>query len=92
MKQVHLYISGFVQGVGYREFIKREARKIGLKGWVRNLSDRRVEVLAQGDEASLKKLIEISKKGPFLSEVKNVSIEQTEISEKFDTFDRLPTI
>lgn len=91
MKQVHIYISGFVQGVGYREFVKKEARKLKLSGWVRNLADRRVEVIAQGDEETIKKLIEICKKGPFLSEVKNVSIEWEEVGEKFENFDRSPT-
>lgn len=86
MKQVHLLISGFVQGVGYREFVKRQARKLGLIGWVRNLSDNRVEVVAQGQEDSLKKLIKICEKGPFLSEVKNISIEWQEAKEIFSDF------
>ena len=91
MKQVHLYISGFVQGVGFREFVKREARKLGLVGWVRNLADRRVETVACGDEATIKKFIEIASKGPFLSEIKGVSIEWEEPTETFAGFDRRPT-
>jgi acylphosphatase len=91
MQQVHLLISGFVQGVGYREFVKRESRKIGLVGWVRNLSDRRVEIVAQGTESQLKDLIKRCEKGSFLSEVKNMSIEWQEQIEKFSEFKRLPT-
>jgi len=91
MHQVHLFISGFVQGVGYREFVKNGAAKVGIVGWVRNLEDRRVEVLAQGEEATLKKFIEVCKKGPFLSDVKNISIEWEKEEEKFDNFERLPT-
>ena len=91
MKQVHLLISGFVQGVGYREFVRNEAQKLGLAGWVRNLSDNRVEVAAQGSEEILKKFIKICEKGPFLSDVKNVAIEWQEPSEVFSEFKRLST-
>jgi len=92
MKQVHLYISGFVQGVGFREYVKKEARKLRLKGWVRNLFDRRVETVAQGDELTLKKFIDICSKGPFLSEIKSVSVEWEKLSEEFKEFDRKPTV
>ncbi|HVZ66802.1 MAG TPA: acylphosphatase [Patescibacteria group bacterium] len=91
MRQVHLFISGFVQGVGYRAFVKHVARKIGVTGWTRNLSDRRVEVVAQGQEDKLKELIEACKKGSLLSDVKNISINWEDIEEKFQTFERLPT-
>jgi len=91
VKQVYLLISGFVQGVGYREFVKRQARKLGLTGWVRNLSDNRVEVLAQGQENSLKKLISICEKGPFFSDVKNIAIEWQEPQEQFESFEKRPT-
>ena len=91
MKQVHLLISGFVQGVGYREFVKSEAKKLGITGWTRNLSDQRVEVIAQGIDADLKKIIELCEKGPFLSEVKNVSVEWQEVSELFSNFEKRPT-
>lgn len=91
MKQVHLFISGFVQGVGYREFVRSEAKKLGISGWTRNLSDQRVEVVAQGIDADLKKLIELCEKGPFLSEVKNVSVEWEELVEIFNSFEKRPT-
>ncbi len=91
MKQVHLLISGFVQGVGFREFVRRQAKKVGVVGWVRNLSDNRVEVVAQGSEENLNKLIKICSKGHFFSEVKNVSIESQDVSEEFESFDKKPT-
>lgn len=75
MVQAHIFVSGFVQGVGYRWFVKSNARKIGIKGWVRNLPDRRVEALLQGGEEDLKKLIHRCNKGPFLSEVKDLVVE-----------------
>ncbi len=92
MKQVHLYISGFVQGVGYREHTKRESKKLGLTGWVRNLSDGRVEVLAQGTEEKLKELIKKCERGSYLSEVKDISIEWNDSNELFPDFSRKPTL
>lgn len=91
MKQIHLYISGFVQGVGFRNFIQHKAKKMGVFGWTRNLEDRRVEVIAQGDPEKLKKFIKICERGPILSEVKSISVEWQEIGEKFTDFKRLPT-
>ena len=91
MKQVHLLISGFVQGVGYRAFVHNNAKKLGLAGWVRNLSDNRVEVVAQGEEGKIKELVQTCEKGPFLSEVKSISIEWQETREKFESFDKKPT-
>lgn len=69
---VHLTISGFVQGVGFRYFVKGKANELGLAGWVKNTSDGKVEVLAQGDEGKVKKLVEECRKGPFLAKVSNV--------------------
>lgn len=90
MKQIHLFISGFVQGVGYREFVKREAEKLGIVGWVRNLLDSRVEVVAQGPEGILKKFVNICEKGPFLADVQNVAIEWQESKQAFDSFEKNP--
>lgn len=91
MKQIYLLISGFVQGVGYRSFVRGQAQKLGMVGWVRNLPDNRVEVLAQSDNKILKDFIKICEKGPFLSEVKNVAIEWQEPTEIFTEFEQKPT-
>ena len=57
MVQAHIFFSGTVQGVGFRFAVQRYARDLGLTGWVRNLSDGRVEVLAQGEKKKLERLI-----------------------------------
>ncbi|OGH24506.1 MAG: hypothetical protein A3B47_01465 [Candidatus Levybacteria bacterium RIFCSPLOWO2_01_FULL_39_24] len=73
-----VFISGFVQGVGFRQFIKRSAVNIGLTGWVRNLPDNRVEAVFAGSKEQIEKILSICEKGPFLSEVKNVVREWKE--------------
>ena len=69
-----VFISGFVQGVGFRQFILRQAQHLRLTGWVRNLADNRVESVFQGSKEQIEKMISICKKGPFLSEVKDVNV------------------
>lgn len=86
MKQVHILVTGFVQGVGFRQMVKHEARKRGITGWVRNLSDGSVEALAVGPEEKLQELIESCKKGPFLSQVDNMHVEWEETGESFEEF------
>jgi len=67
-----LLVTGRVQRVGYRDWTVRNARELGLTGWVRNLSDGRVEVLADGDEDSLHRLLEALRTGPRLATVEHV--------------------
>lgn len=73
--QAHVFVSGFVQGVGFRQFVKKTAIRLNLKGWVKNLPDGRVEAIFQGDKNSIEKMIEECDKGPFLAEVKNIVVE-----------------
>lgn len=78
MKGALITITGFVQGVGYRQFVKQQARKLGLTGWVQNMPDGRVEAKAFGPLDTIQQLIALCKKGPFLSEVKDVAVEWIE--------------
>ncbi|MHA1941916.1 MAG: acylphosphatase [Candidatus Hodarchaeales archaeon] len=64
MKTVKILVSGRVQGVFFRVYTQKYARElIGVSGIVRNLRDGRVEIIAEGDESELQKLVEWSKKG-----------------------------
>ena len=86
----HVFISGFVQGVGFRQFTKRSAGKIGLTGWAKNLSDNRVEAVFQGSKEQIEKIIALCKKGPFLAEVRDVMVEwEDRLGETFKTFEVL---
>lgn len=84
--QARIYVLGFVQGVGFRRFVKKNARNIGLKGYVTNLSDGRVEVVAQGAKEDLEKLIKICEKGNFFSDVKSVGVEWEKEERDFNDF------
>lgn len=75
-------ISGVVQGVGFRNFVERRARELGLRGWVRNLSDGRVEVVASGTEGQLVTLEQYLHSGPRHSHVQTV--ENVETSDEVD--------
>ena len=86
MKQCRILIFGFVQGVGFRHFIRSKAGKLGLTGWVKNLPDGTVEAVIQGDKNSIENLIDLCKKGPFLSEVEEVEVRWDKTIDKFKEF------
>ncbi|MBN2972087.1 acylphosphatase [Roseomonas aeriglobus] len=66
-------VSGRVQQVGYRDYVVRQAQKLGVKGWVRNLSDGRVELLADADAAVLDEFLAKCREGPQLARVDDIS-------------------
>lgn len=73
-RAVRLRITGGVQGVGYRWWAEREARKLSLDGWVRNCADGSVELLAIGEEAPLDRLVQACKGGPPAASVSQVQV------------------
>jgi acylphosphatase len=70
---MHVRISGHVQGVGFRWFVREEARRLGLSGWVTNLPDGEVEVKAGGEGSSLQRLRRALEVGPTGAEVSEVA-------------------
>ena len=62
--RAHIFISGRVQGVFFRSETKREAKKRSVGGWVRNLPDDRVEAVFEGEEKSVKELVDFCRRGP----------------------------
>jgi acylphosphatase len=72
----HIFIEGRVHGVFFRRFVQTEAINLQITGWVRNLSDGRVEALGQhSDKPNLEKLIVKCKQGPPLAVVENIQVE-----------------
>ncbi|MCS6950466.1 MAG: acylphosphatase [Armatimonadota bacterium] len=74
-KRMVATVSGRVQGVGYRAFVLRYARALGLSGSVRNLPSGQVEVVAEGDEQQLQQLLTLLRQGPPAARVTEVSVQ-----------------
>ena len=73
--RARILVSGRVQGVGFRAVSAHKARKLGLRGWVRNLADGRVEALAEGERAQVDQLIAWCRHGPRYAVVDEVQVE-----------------
>ncbi len=72
MDRLETKISGRVQGVGYRYSIHREALKLGITGWVRNMPDGSVEAEFEGSKPALEKMLEFCQIGPAFAQVTRV--------------------
>lgn len=77
MIAIRVVIEGRVQGVGYRAWVNREAQARGLKGWVRNRADGSVEAVFSGDEAAVRHMIEICRRGPMAAKVRVLTESRT---------------
>lgn len=86
-QELHLLVSGRVQGVSYRANAAAMAQRLGLAGWVRNLPDGRVELLAQGDEKSLRSLLAWAHQGPVMARVEHVEARWGEAVQNLAGFD-----
>lgn len=76
MRQVHLKISGKVQGVFFRAEAKAVAQTLKLRGWIRNTSDGNVEAVAQGEEHALKQFVAWCQHGPEHARVDRVEVRE----------------
>jgi len=81
--QVHLVVRGRVQGVYFRASTQHEAHRLGVVGWVKNLPDGRVEIVAEGSREALEELVQWAHKGPRAAHVEHVDVE-------WRPFERLP--
>lgn len=81
-KSVRIYIDGAVQGVFFRNFVKEEAEKRDLRGFVRNLEDGRVEIFLEGDNVQVDEMTEVCRKGPKHAQIRTLEIKP----EKFQDF------
>ena len=84
-KSVRLYIDGTVQGVFFRIFIKENAERHDIKGFVRNLEDGKIEVFLEGDANNVNKMIELCRKGPKHAQIRNVELKPERFQD-FKTF------
>jgi len=84
-----LRIEGLVQGVGFRYFMQRRARSLGVTGWVRNRADGSVEAVVQGSTDTIAAIIALARRGPPSARVTDVRISDTD--GRFEEFDLRPT-
>ena len=83
---VHLVAHGRVQGVGFRFFVREQAVPRGIKGWVKNLPDGNVEIVAEGEKEILITFIDRVKKGPLFGTVSELQVEWIEPKNNYVNF------
>jgi acylphosphatase len=86
MKRIEARIYGYVQGVGFRYFARRNALNLGLVGYARNLSDGSVEVVAEGEDKILETFLAILRKGSNYSSVDKVDYKKLDATGEFNEF------
>jgi len=82
-----LHIHGKVQGVGFRFFATRVARRLGLRGWIQNLRDGSVEAIVEGDTEKIEEWLVELREGPRYAEVSRIDQEKKELNAKLGEFD-----
>lgn len=86
MKRAHIFVSGMVHGIGYRSYARNYARELGLKGFVKNLRDGRVEIVAEGYDKQIQTLLQLLRKGPWGSKVKDIQIDWEDPKNEYEDF------
>jgi acylphosphatase len=86
LERLHARVYGRVQGVNFRYYTQREASGLGLTGWVANRFDGSVEVIAEGGQAALQRLLTFLHRGPPSARVTNVDADWEEATGEFDRF------
>lgn len=86
MIRAHILVKGHVHGVGFRANTRRKAAQLGVRGWVRNLRDGRVEAVVEGSEVAVNQIIEWFYHGPSTAHVTEVRVEKTEPTGEFNRF------
>ena len=86
-KRVHIFYSGRVQGVGFRLTAEETAHELGVVGWVKNLRDGRVELLAEADEVILQRFVEAIRHSSMRNFIQQVETSWSEASETFQDFE-----
>lgn len=84
--KVHIFVSGRVQGVFFRDHTQKWASSLGLTGWVKNLYDGRVEAVIEGDREKVESLIQKIKEGPPLAQVSDVEEHWGEFQDHYSDF------
>ena len=83
---IHVIISGRVQGVWFRASTKQKAEQLGLTGWVRNTPDGNVEAVFEGEENIVQEMLNWCHRGPPLSKVENIEVKNQKPTDGFNGF------
>jgi acylphosphatase len=86
LKRIHLVIRGRVQGVYYRASAVREAKRLGLTGWVKNRPDNGVELVAEGEEDQVKDFLAWAQHGPSTARVDKIDTRWRSYTGEFASF------
>lgn len=86
VSNVKLTVSGLVQGVGFRYFVSRRARDLGVTGYAKNLSSGQVEIVACGERGLVDELVKSVRIGPRFASVSGVELEEIEIDTPYTNF------
>lgn len=87
MKRVHVFYAGRVQGVGFRITAEETAHALGIVGWVKNLRDGRVELIAEAEEIQLNHFLEAVRTGPMRNFIQRIDVTWSYASNTFDEFE-----
>lgn len=86
VRRVRVKVEGLVQGVGFRYFIWRHARELGLRGFVKNMDDGSVLIVAEGEEEAVDRIVELARRGPPAAIVESVDVVYEEPRGEFTRF------
>ena len=84
--RIHIFISGKVQGVFFRDSVLKRAEKLEVFGWIQNLENGVVEAVFEGDKDKVKKMIKWMEKGPLLAKVKEIDVDEQRYTGEFKDF------
>jgi len=85
--RAHIFVSGRVQGVFFRENTRKKAKGLGICGWVRNLADSRVEAVFEGEKYKVEELVNWARKGPWIAKVEKLETVPEEYKGEFTDFE-----
>lgn len=87
MRYKKITVAGKVQNVGFREFLRKEASRLGgILGYAKNLKNGNLEILVSGEEEKIRQFEKICRKGPLLASIREVNVEEVDSDDEFDAF------
>ena len=85
--RAHIFASGKVQGVWYRESARKKTEKMSITGWIKNLSDGRVEAIFEGSKGNVEKMVNWARKGPIWAKIEALDVVWEDCLGEFEGFE-----